>query len=108
MTYLSKLSDAKTPEGASSYWKDYVNEYSGYVYAGAALSSAEVTTAGEDPGAAAASYGATAAAPLKLARILPTAGGALSGGADDYAYTCLLYTSPSPRDRQKSRMPSSA
>jgi len=87
LTYLSKLSDAKTPEGASSYWKDYVNEYSGYVYAGAGLSSSEVTTAGEDPGAAAASYGATAAAPLKLARILPTAGGALSGGADDYAYT---------------------
>ena len=25
-----------------------------------------------------------------------------------FAYTCLLYTSPSPRDRQKSRMPSSA
>ena len=24
------------------------------------------------------------------------------------AITCLLYTSPSPRDRQKSRMPSSA
>ena len=24
------------------------------------------------------------------------------------AYCCLLYTSPSPRDRQKSRMPSSA
>ena len=24
------------------------------------------------------------------------------------ATTCLLYTSPSPRDRQKSRMPSSA
>ena len=24
------------------------------------------------------------------------------------AYNCLLYTSPSPRDRQKSRMPSSA
>ena len=23
-------------------------------------------------------------------------------------YPCLLYTSPSPRDRQKSRMPSSA
>ena len=33
---------------------------------------------------------------------------------DEYAasrirhYGCLLYTSPSPRDRQKSRMPSSA
>ena len=26
----------------------------------------------------------------------------------DAIYTCLLYTSPSPRDRQKSRMPSSA
>ena len=26
----------------------------------------------------------------------------------DEAATCLLYTSPSPRDRQKSRMPSSA
>ena len=26
----------------------------------------------------------------------------------DPANTCLLYTSPSPRDRQKSRMPSSA
>ena len=25
-----------------------------------------------------------------------------------YRYDCLLYTSPSPRDRQKSRMPSSA
>ena len=27
---------------------------------------------------------------------------------DDTPYGCLLYTSPSPRDRQKSRMPSSA
>ena len=26
----------------------------------------------------------------------------------DRIYGCLLYTSPSPRDRQKSRMPSSA
>ena len=26
----------------------------------------------------------------------------------DRSGTCLLYTSPSPRDRQKSRMPSSA
>ena len=29
-------------------------------------------------------------------------------GCNDYDYFCLLYTSPSPRDRQKSRMPSSA
>ena len=87
LTYLSKLSDAKTPEGASSYWKDYVSEYSRYIYAGSGLSSAEVTTGGEDPGATAASYGATSASPLELARILPTAGGALSGGTDDYAYS---------------------
>jgi len=86
LTYLSKLIDAKSPEGASIYWKDYVNEYSGYIYA-TFLTAAEVTTAGEDPGATAASYGATAAAPLELARILPTAGGALSGGQDDYAYS---------------------
>ena len=33
---------------------------------------------------------------------------AASGRRMDDAETCLLYTSPSPRDRQKSRMPSSA
>jgi hypothetical protein len=87
LTYLSKLSDAKSPEGASAYWKDYINEYSAFVYAGQGLTSAEVTTVGEDPGSAAASYGATAAAPLALARILPSAGGALSGGVDDFAYS---------------------
>ena len=35
----------------------------------------------------------------------------VAGGPTDqrlYGNTCLLYTSPSPRDRQKSRMPSSA
>ena len=26
----------------------------------------------------------------------------------DHAYICLLYTSPSPRDKRQSRMPSSA
>jgi len=86
MTYLSKISDAKSPEGSSIYWKDYVNEFSGYIFAGA-LTSAEFTTLGSDPGAAVASYGATSAAPITLARILKTAGGALSGGTDDYAYT---------------------
>ena len=86
LTYLSKLTDAKTPEGASSYWKDYVNEYSRYIYAGAALASSEFTAPGEDPGATAASYGATSAAPETLAYILSTAGGALSGAVDDYAY----------------------
>ena len=31
-----------------------------------------------------------------------------NASADGAGITCLLYTSPSPRDRQKSRMPSSA
>ena len=35
-------------------------------------------------------------------------GGRARGGGDDEYGACLLYTSPSPRDRQKSRMPSSA
>ena len=32
----------------------------------------------------------------------------IAASTDTLKYTCLLYTSPSPRDRQKSRMPSSA
>ena len=32
----------------------------------------------------------------------------LTGDQGTYTCDCLLYTSPSPRDRQKSRMPSSA
>jgi len=29
-------------------------------------------------------------------------------GDDTFVFTCLLYTSPSPRDRTRARMPSSA
>ena len=32
----------------------------------------------------------------------------MSGGVDASALVCLLYTSPSPRDVEESRMPSSA
>ena len=40
----------------------------------------------------------------------PTKSGAgmTAKGVRAYRAACLLYTSPSPRDRQKSRMPSSA
>ena len=34
--------------------------------------------------------------------------GHITASMHSLVYTCLLYTSPSPRDRQKSRMPSSA
>ena len=38
----------------------------------------------------------------------PVTGGFSRTAVNDQAGACLLYTSPSPRDRQKSRMPSSA
>ena len=39
----------------------------------------------------------------------PESGGSNEGlGPKSMMLSCLLYTSPSPRDRQKSRMPSSA
>ena len=34
--------------------------------------------------------------------------GVKPGGCSGLSYDCLLYTSPSPRDRVRSRMPSSA
>ena len=44
-----------------------------------------------------------------LAQILTAEQGKpLSEARGEILYGCLLYTSPSPRDRQKSRMPSSA
>ena len=41
-------------------------------------------------------------------RVLKLAHDSVFGGHLGERKTCLLYTSPSPRDRQKSRMPSSA
>ena len=41
--------------------------------------------------------------PLLGAKNIP-----VRGGNRDYTVTCLLYTSPSPRDVEESRMPSSA
>ena len=47
---------------------------------------------------------------LHIVRIVTDGTGAPDGDerADVVTIACLLYTSPSPRDRQKSRMPSSA
>ena len=42
-------------------------------------------------------------------RVLPSGGGVTNISlATSESWRCLLYTSPSPRDRQKARMPSSA
>jgi hypothetical protein len=87
MTYLSKLTDGKSPEGGSTYWKDYVNEFSGFVYAGRALTATQQSTLGEDADATAASYAGTTTVTKSLATIRSDAGAQLEDGADDYAYT---------------------
>ena len=48
------------------------------------------------------------AAAKDTADLVEQAGGKAAVAIGDLADPCLLYTSPSPRDRQKSRMPSSA
>ena len=50
---------------------------------------------------------ATAAGALGATMLVPAPWREAFGQAKPYKI-CLLYTSPSPRDRQKSRMPSSA
>ena len=52
----------------------------------------------------------TAGAPARAVGVLLKGyeGGGIGTFYQDTTYSCLLYTSPSPRDRQKSRMPSSA
>ena len=47
---------------------------------------------------------------FKTGEILPNAPAEVGSGILDtrLAYSCLLYTSPSPRDKRQSRMPSSA
>ena len=44
---------------------------------------------------------------MMVGLLKPTSGNILFNGKDS-SYLCLLYTSPSPRDRVISRMPSSA
>ncbi len=91
-TYVSKLSDAVTAEGASNYWRDVINNESQYIYS-AAEQTANLQATGNAWGSAAASYAATAAAPELMKLILPSGSGndfdgyLLSGGTDDYAYT---------------------
>ena len=53
---------------------------------------------------AARAFGAVGGEPIVFER----GEGAYLFDIDGNKYICLLYTSPSPRDRQKSRMPSSA
>ena len=87
LTYLSKVSDARTAEGAANYYLNSLNEFSGYLYAGVALSGADVAAYGTGAwGGTAASYGATASVPVTLG-LSTVREYTLSDGADDYNYT---------------------
>ena len=84
-TFLSKLSDGKSPEGGSIYYKDIVNEESSYLFHGAALTGTfepNTTGGGKTIGVASST--------LASGDYFLLVGGNetdLSGGTDDYAYT---------------------
>ena len=78
LTYLSKLSDGKSAEGAVAYYKDAVNAGSAYIYAGATLAP---TGAGEAWG-----QESTALDSGDSFKVLGKYEAALSRGADDYDY----------------------
>ena len=46
--------------------------------------------------------------PIKTAYLDKVTNGSVNGGITVQRWVCLLYTSPSPRDKRQSRMPSSA
>ena len=84
-TFLSKLSDGKSPEGASTYYKDIVNQESSYFFHGAALTGTfepNTTGGGKVLGSASTT--------LASGDYFLLVGGNetdLGGGTDDYAYT---------------------
>ena len=77
LTYLSKLSDAKSTEGGNVYYKSIINSESGYVYHGSALAT---TVSGAVWNAASGSVSGA----LAIGGAIETT---LSAGTDDYAYT---------------------
>ena len=107
---LSKAADAKTPQGDTNYYPDVIYAKSQHVY-------------WMDHNTSGTNWGSNASGTTFTAVDTPTLE-SLSGGADGSsvttgqkktayekfqdAETCLLYTSPSPRDLSTSRMPSSA
>ena len=90
-TYLSKLSDAKSAEGANIYYKDIVNTESEYIFHGADLTGlVEPTSAGGGIAWGLASSALSSGDKLLLAALNTET---LSGGTDDYSYTAGEVTS---------------
>ena len=87
-TYLSKLSDGKSTEGGSIYYKDVLNEQSGYVYHGGAITGTTDPASGvtgKEFGLA--STDASWNAGGKLFTLAANINIDLSGGVDNYTYT---------------------
>ena len=84
-TFLSKISDAKSPEGSSLYYKDIINDQAQFIFSGAAVGSLfepNSTGGGKAWGVASST--------LASGDFFQLSGGNetdLSGGTDDYAYT---------------------
>ena len=77
LTYLSKLSDGKSAEGANTYYKSVINDQSEYLYHGAALATV----------VSGAAWNAESGSTSGEMGLVGVSGTDLSGGADDYAYT---------------------
>ena len=84
-TFLSKISDAKSPEGGSLYYKDIINDQAQYVFHGADVGGLfEPNSTGGGKAWGLASSGLASGDYFKLSGGSETD---LSGGTDDYAYT---------------------
>ena len=85
LTYLSKLTDAKSDEGASIYFKEVINAESNYIFHGAAPTvTQEPASTGSGVAWNQASSALSSGDKHLLGMSLETD---LSGGTDDYAYT---------------------
>ena len=84
-TYLSKLTDGKSPEGASTYYKSTVNDNSTYIFQGSSLTGTiEPTSSG---GGVALDQTSSALSTGNKFLLVASNETDLTGGTDDYAYT---------------------
>ena len=84
-TYLSKLSDGKSSEGSSIYFKEIVNLDSSFIFHGADLSNTIEPTQGG--GGVALGSGSTGLASGSKFLLVASNETDLGNGTDDYAYT---------------------
>ena len=84
-TFLSKISDAKSPEGGSLYYKDIINDQAQYVFHGA-----DIANLFEPNSTGGGKVWGLASSALASGDYFKLSGGNetdLSGGTDDYSYT---------------------